>query len=181
MKCTIVEKHFHPAAWVDGNVDAEEIPETFEADCGKPYGYLPIYAGEINDMEYLIDAYFDDVYPVPGSKNIVVPMSAIVKKADGSTVIDLEKMDAVQVEENASGRYLQDGRVSRGLDVTEGTYSVLVIRVVLADGAPSKSVAQLSDDVFGTGSDQYNLVSTIQYMQQCCTCECTIYSHYLIS
>ena len=55
-------------------------------------------------------------------------------------------------------------------DVTSGTYTVAVIRVTTGDGAPSASAEQLSDDIFGTYSDVYNLV--------CC---CHVFSYFFSS
>ena len=60
-----------------------------------------------------------------------------------------------EIAKTNEGRRLPEGR---RLD-SVGDKSVLVVRVVLADGAPTSSVAQLSDSVFGTDGDTINLKS----------------------
>lgn len=51
---------------------------------------------------------------------------------------------------------------NRKLAVTQGTKSVLVVRVVAADGAATTDEAGLSDNVFGTYGDPVNLKSQYQ-------------------
>lgn len=53
----------------------------------------------------------------------------------------------------------EDGSGGRRLVETTGTRSVLVVRVILSDGSPDNSTAQLSDSVFGTFGDVVNLAS----------------------
>lgn len=52
----------------------------------------------------------------------------------------------------------------------QGTNRVLVMRVTDSAGlAPTKSATQLSDDIFGTRSDQHNVVSTLLGPLSCCS------------
>ena len=55
------------------------------------------------------------------------------------------------------GGYSWSGRDRKLL--TAGTKTVLVVRVIAADGTTSASQAELSDSVFGTSGDQVNLAS----------------------
>ena len=84
-----------------------------------------------------------------GRPQVSIPTSRL--RNDDTDIIDLNS-DLASVKIHAEKRNaVPNARLT-------GTKSVVIIRVTSADGQPTKTAAELSDDILGTSGDVLNLV-----------------------
>lgn len=114
--------------------------------------YELTYAGNSNEDAIVSSPVFNGEEPKSGETVLKVPPKSVVDEF----VIDLSiKTSRVKVLTNtrsdASHRRLGQKRI--------GESTVAVFRIKTLDDEPTKSATELADDIFGLGSDKYNLVS----------------------
>lgn len=116
---------------------------------------------------------------ISGRDRIVIPRGAIMNEKDGSIDVMGLKPTKFSKEDGEEGRtknffdrtLLKDdertpeqernlAHLHSGRQLTVGTKSLLVVRIIINDGAYNyKDVNGLRDDIFGTGSDLHNIKS----------------------
>ena len=144
---------YYPVSVIEGG-DEDNIPSTYSCvdhdDKGREYA---LKFNGISEEDAIVDCpIFQGEELMSGKTTIQISSESVI---DDFT-IDLSVMsDKVKVlnsdEFHHSSRRLGQKRI--------GDSTVVVIRVNSADDQPSRSAAQLSDDVFGTDTDKRNLQS----------------------
>ena len=170
--CTVYEIDYLSETMLDVNAERKEIPSTFsciDEDNGHQ-DYQLIYTGS-TDADLIINSpIFNGIEPVSGEVELEVPLKSIVEEAEDSFVIDLsiepEKVKVSSINDSAKSTATDKVKSSRNstrkrrlTNKKEGDKKVSVFRVNSADDQPTKSAAELADDIFGVGSDKYNLRS----------------------
>ena len=142
------------------DIDAEEkieIPSTFSCiDEGNGLrDYQLTYAGSTDPDLIINSPIFNGVEPTSGEVELEVPLESIIEIFTESFMIDL----SIEPKNVKFSNFSIVGSNRRRLAKKEGDRRVAVFRVNSADDQPTKSAAELADDIFGVGSDKYNLRS----------------------
>ena len=138
--------------------EKKEIPSTLsciDQDNGHQ-DYQLTYAGSTDPDLIINSPVFNGVEPASGEVQLEVPLESIVEEFKDSFVIDLSiKPTKVKFLSTSTAGSNKKRRLAK----KEGDSRVAVFRVNTADDQPTKSAAELADDIFGVGSDKYNLRS----------------------
>eukprot|EP00559_Dactyliosolen_fragilissimus_P002113 CAMPEP_0184871582 /NCGR_PEP_ID=MMETSP0580-20130426/40802_1 /TAXON_ID=1118495 /ORGANISM="Dactyliosolen fragilissimus" /LENGTH=1122 /DNA_ID=CAMNT_0027374259 /DNA_START=125 /DNA_END=3490 /DNA_ORIENTATION=- len=160
--CTVYLYDYFPLSILEGG--DEDIPSTYSCvDHGnEDKEYKLLYAGNSNEDAIVSFPLFGGEAPLSGETKIRVSTKSVVDDFSIDLSIKSNRVKLLRGGDNDRSPSMK--RRLRAKRIGEST--VAVFRINSADDQPTKSAAELTDDIFGLGivsKDVYNLVSGYQF------------------